>query len=129
MMTLGTCRASKIFGLYVAGVFCHNMAHQQMPIWATEADIDEDVDLSLAIGNYGQGHFEDGMSSRLGSLFPWLISNTLAPIQHPQLDEAALIAIQQHMAQQAAFSQIPDVVKAVSISPNQLHEHIDESST
>lgn len=33
-----------------------------MPIWAAEADIDEDVDLSLAIGNYGQGHFEDGAS-------------------------------------------------------------------
>jgi hypothetical protein len=39
-----------------------------------------------------------------------------APIQHPHLDEAALIAIQQHMAQQQAFSQIPDVVKAVGMT-------------
>ena len=37
-----------------------------------------------------------------------------AHIQQPQIDEATLIAMQQHMAQQAAFSQIPDVVKAVS---------------
>lgn len=36
------------------------MAQQRMPIWAQD-DIDEDVDLSLAIGNYGQnGHFDDG---------------------------------------------------------------------
>ena len=31
-----------------------------MAIWAAEADLDEDVDLSLAIGNYGQNdHYED----------------------------------------------------------------------
>lgn len=46
-----------------------SMAQQRMAIWAAE-DIDEDlqdVDLSLAIGNYGQnGHFDDGLSfSRL----------------------------------------------------------------
>lgn len=29
-------------------------------MWAAEADIDEEVDSILAIGNYGQGHFEDG---------------------------------------------------------------------
>lgn len=39
------------------------MAQQRMALWAAEADIDEDVDLSLAIGNYGQnGHYEDGES-------------------------------------------------------------------
>ncbi|KXN88666.1 Eukaryotic translation initiation factor 3 subunit L [Leucoagaricus sp. SymC.cos] len=70
------------------------MAQQRVPLWAADADLDDDVDLSLAIGNYGHNNFED------------------APIQHPHLDEAALIAIQQHMAQQAAFAQIPDVVKA-----------------
>ncbi|KAG6816006.1 hypothetical protein H0H87_009498 [Tephrocybe sp. NHM501043] len=71
------------------------MAQQRMALWAAEADIDEDVDLHLAIGNYGQsGHFED------------------AQIQAPQIDEATILAMQQHMAQQAAFSQIPDVVKA-----------------
>ena len=32
----------------------------------------------------------------------------------PQIDDATVFAVQQHMAQQAAFSQIPDVVKAVS---------------
>lgn len=35
-------------------------------------------------------------------------------MQPPQIDESALIAMQQHMAQQAAFSSIPDAVKAVS---------------
>ncbi len=35
-------------------------------------------------------------------------------IQPPQIDES-LIAMQQHIAQQAAFSQIPDVVKSVSL--------------
>ena len=38
------------------------MAQQRMAIWAAEADLDEDVDLSLAIGNYGQNdHYEDGV--------------------------------------------------------------------
>ncbi|KAF8874743.1 RNA polymerase I-associated factor PAF67-domain-containing protein [Infundibulicybe gibba] len=69
------------------------MAQQRMALWAAEADIEED-DLAIPIGNYGQnGHYED------------------AHMQQPQIDESTLIAMQQHMAQQAAFSQIPDVVK------------------
>src|SRR5690606_32488151 len=39
---------------------------------------------------------------------------SLAPIPQPQIDESTLLAMQQHMAQQAAFAQIPDVVKGVS---------------
>lgn len=36
------------------------MSQQRMALWAADADIDEEVDLSLAIGNYGQnGHFDD----------------------------------------------------------------------
>lgn len=35
-------------------------------------------------------------------------------MQQPQIDESALVAMQQHMAQQAAFSSIPDPVKVVS---------------
>ncbi|KAK7434179.1 hypothetical protein VKT23_020310 [Stygiomarasmius scandens] len=71
------------------------MSQQRMAIWAADEDIDEDIqDISLAIGNYGQnGHFDD------------------AHIQPPQIDEQTLIAMQQHMAQQAAFAAIPDVVK------------------
>lgn len=38
----------------------------------------------------------------------------VAPVQHPHLDGAAVATIQQHMAQQAALSQVPDVVKTVS---------------
>ncbi|KAM5537058.1 hypothetical protein V8D89_009204 [Ganoderma adspersum] len=68
------------------------MAQQRKALW--EADLDEDlqdVDLSLAIGNYGQnGTYEDAQS---------------------RIDEATLLAVQQQMAQQAAFAQIPDVVK------------------
>ncbi|KAG6828338.1 hypothetical protein H0H92_008352 [Tricholoma furcatifolium] len=78
------------------------MAQQRKALWNTEADLDEDVDLHLAIGNYGQsGHFEDGKDEI-----------SLTHIQQPQIDEHTLMAMQQHMAQQAAFSQIPDVVKA-----------------
>ncbi|KAF8634026.1 hypothetical protein AX17_004291 [Amanita inopinata Kibby_2008] len=70
------------------------MAQNRMALWAAEADIEEDVDLSLALGNYGQnGHYDD------------------AHIQQPQIDGSPFLAMQQHMAQQAAFAQIPDVVK------------------
>jgi len=54
----------------------------------------QDVDLNLAIGTYGQsGMYEDSQ---------------------PRIDEATLIAVQQQMAQQAAYAQVPDVVKRVS---------------
>lgn len=33
----------------------------------------------------------------------------------PQIDEATLLAMQQHIAQQTAFAQIPDAVKTVSM--------------
>ncbi|KAJ7768347.1 eukaryotic translation initiation factor 3 subunit 6 [Mycena metata] len=70
------------------------MAQPRAAIWAAEAD-DMDDDLQdMSLGNYGQnGHYDD-------TLF-----------QQPQIDEATLMAMQQHMAQQAAFAQIPDVVK------------------
>ncbi|OJT07726.1 Eukaryotic translation initiation factor 3 subunit L [Trametes pubescens] len=65
---------------------------QQRKVW--EADMDEDlqdVDLSLAIGPYAQsGNYDDAQST---------------------IDEAALLVMQQQMVQQAAFAQIPDVVK------------------
>jgi translation initiation factor 3 subunit L len=68
------------------------MAQNRMAVWTAE-DIEEEVDLSLALGNYGQ-NFDD------------------AHLSQPQIEESAFLAMQQHMAQQAAFSQIPDVVKA-----------------
>ncbi|KAF8906881.1 RNA polymerase I-associated factor PAF67-domain-containing protein [Mucidula mucida] len=61
------------------------MAQQRMSLWATE-EIDEDLQ---------DNGFDDAM-------------------QQPQFDESTLIAVQHQMAQQAqqaAFSQIPDVVK------------------
>jgi len=63
-----------------------------MEIWNAEQDVDDelaDVDLNLAIGSYGQT-YDDAQ---------------------PHIDEATLAAAQQMMAQQAAFAQIPDVVK------------------
>jgi translation initiation factor 3 subunit L len=30
------------------------MAQQRLALWNTEEDLEEDVDLSIAIGNYGQ---------------------------------------------------------------------------
>ncbi len=35
-------------------------------------------------------------------------------LAQPRIDEATIIAVQQQMAHQAAFAQIPDVVKRVS---------------
>ncbi|PPQ99963.1 hypothetical protein CVT24_009542 [Panaeolus cyanescens] len=69
------------------------MSQQRLALWNTEEDLEEDVDL-LAIGNYGQTVYDD------------------AHIPQPQIDESTLLAMQQHMAQQAAFAQIPDVVKS-----------------
>ncbi|EIM83993.1 uncharacterized protein STEHIDRAFT_62056 [Stereum hirsutum FP-91666 SS1] len=69
------------------------MAQQRMALWAAE-EIDEemhDVDVNLAIGNYAQSGLYDDAQSRI--------------------NEATLVAVQQQMAQQAAFAQIPDVVK------------------
>jgi len=64
----------------------------QRQIWESDMDEDlQDVDLNLAIGTYGQsGMYED---------------------TQPRIDEATLIAVQQQMAQQAAYAQVPDVVK------------------
>jgi len=41
---------------------------------------------------------------------------TSAHMHQPQIDESTLIAMQHHMAQQVAFSQIPDVVKSVRLT-------------
>ena len=47
--------------------------------------------------------------------------NAFPPAAQSRIDEATLLAVQQQMAQQAAFAQIPDVVKRVSSpSPNPL---------
>lgn len=67
------------------------MSQNRMALWNAE-DMEEDVDLSLELGSYGQ-NFDD------------------AHLSQPQIDESAFLAMQQHMAQQAAFAQIPDVVK------------------
>lgn len=43
-----------------------------------------------------------------------MLTVNLVQVQPPQIDESNLVAMQQHMAQQAAFFQIPDAVKRVS---------------
>ncbi len=94
------------------------MAQQRMSLWATE-EIDEDlqdVDLSLTMGAYGQNGFDDGEHANIG-LVHFLMVSPIA-MQQPQFDESTLIAVQHQMAQQAqqaAFSQIPDVVKGVRV--------------
>ncbi|KZT03608.1 eukaryotic translation initiation factor 3 subunit 6 [Laetiporus sulphureus 93-53] len=66
------------------------MSQQRKALWEAELDEDlQDVDLNLAIGNYGQ-MYDDAQ---------------------PRIDEGTLLAVQQQMVQQAAFAQIPDVVK------------------
>lgn len=64
-----------------------------------DADDLADVGLNLTIGNYG-GLYEDAV---------------------PRIDEATLIAMQQHVAQQVALAQVPDVVKRFII---QFHQAI-----
>ena len=87
------------------------MAEQRLALWNAEDDLEEEVDLSIAIGSYGPAVYDDGENLLwiLTSLF--LIFHPTAHIHPPQTD---LISMQQHMAQQAAFSQIPDVVKSVT---------------
>lgn len=77
------------------------MSAPRIPLWAAEEAHEElqDVDLSLAIGNYGQQGMYDADGEALAQTIP--------------IDESTLIAMQQHMAQQAAFAVIPDVVKRV----------------
>lgn len=38
------------------------MSQQRLALWNTEEDLEEDVDLSIAIGNYGQAVYDDGTS-------------------------------------------------------------------
>ena len=95
------------------------MAEQRMALWVAEAELDDDlqdVDPSLAIGNYGQnGHnYDDSKVSTPRLSFSGLPFFTTVDISKSPIDEATILAVQQHMAQQAAFSQIPDVVKAAS---------------
>src|SRR6266702_1015226 len=93
-----------------------NMSQPRVSLWATE-EIDEElqVDVNLAIGNYGQnGLYDDG---RAMDYFDQSIHNSLLRLTaQPRIDEATLIAVQQQMAQQAAFAQIPDAVKRVRIT-------------
>ncbi|KIJ12736.1 hypothetical protein PAXINDRAFT_156845 [Paxillus involutus ATCC 200175] len=69
-------------------------AQQRVALWAAEPDLDDeinDVDIPLAIPSYPNADmYED---------------------PNVQLDESALLATQAQIAQQAAFAQIPDVVK------------------
>jgi translation initiation factor 3 subunit L len=74
------------------------MASQRMALWAAE-DMEEDLqDVDYSVSYTQPGQYDD------------------AHIQAPQIDEQTLIAMQQHIAQQTAFAQIPDVVKAVSFA-------------
>ncbi len=94
------------------------MSQPRVSLWATE-DIDEDlqVDVNLAIGNYGQnGLYDDGRA--LDYVDQSNIRNLLffRSTAQPRIDEATLVAVQHQMAQQAAFAQIPDAVKRVRIT-------------
>jgi translation initiation factor 3 subunit L len=75
------------------------MAHQRVALWAAESDLDDDindadVDIPIPMPSSTNEMYDD---------------------PNLQLDEGSLQAMQQHIAQQAAFAQIPDVVKRVSI--------------
>ncbi|KAG1852868.1 RNA polymerase I-associated factor PAF67-domain-containing protein [Suillus subalutaceus] len=71
------------------------MAHPRVALWAAEPDLDDDindadVDIPIPIPPSTNEMYDD---------------------PNLQLDEGSLQAMQQHIAQQAAFEQIPDIVK------------------
>ncbi|KAF8431198.1 hypothetical protein L210DRAFT_961828 [Boletus edulis BED1] len=68
-------------------------AQQRVPLWATEPDLGDeinDVDISLSIPSYSAADIYNAPPPNL---------------------QSALLAMQAQIAQQTAFSQIPDVVK------------------
>lgn len=48
--------------------------------------------------------------------FPYIVRADFGAMTVSRIDESTLLAMQQHVAQQVAFAQIPDVVKRVSRS-------------
>lgn len=97
-----------------------------MPMWAAEAEIDEElqeVDLSHAIGNYVQNDLYDDGEPSIERNSECCVNGVSAEAQ-TRIDDAALAAMQQQMAQQAAFAQIPDVVKRVRSNLSQLDDEL-----
>ena len=94
----------------------HKMATQRLALWNAEEDIEEDVDLSIAMESYPQNVQYEDCELPYNPIFFTTHSNT-AHIQGPPIDDATLLAMQAHMAQQQAYQQIPDVVKSVRVSP------------
>jgi translation initiation factor 3 subunit L len=90
------------------------MSQQRMALWATETEVDEDlqdVDLNLAIGNYGQnGLYEDGACILCNQMNA--VNLATGAIAQSRIEDTTSLAMQQQIAQQA-FAQIPDVVKRV----------------
>jgi len=89
----------------------NRMSEQRLALWNAEEDLEEEVDISMAVGSYGPTVYDDGKIFKSVLVISLLIIT--AHILQPQIDESTLVSMQQHMAQQAAFSQIPDVVKSV----------------
>jgi translation initiation factor 3 subunit L len=81
---------------------------QRMALWAAEEEIgpDEiDIQDSLALAQAQQALYAQQMFVEDGAGVPGI-------------NEATLLAMQQQLAQQAAFATIPDVVKRVSVKPD-----------
>ncbi|EED77840.1 predicted protein [Postia placenta Mad-698-R] len=85
------------------------MSQQRKALWDVDEDL-QDVDLSLAIGNYGQNGIYDEGERSPACKYSKRHANARRAAE-PRIDEATLLAVQQQMVQQAAFAQIPDVVK------------------
>ena len=89
-------------------------------IWVEdELDADLHVDISnLTLGSYPEEnglYDEEGMWSISSIAVSWTkrILHTEPGLAVPELDEATLASVQHQIAQQAAFAQIPEVVKRV----------------
>ncbi|KZS99376.1 uncharacterized protein LAESUDRAFT_739864 [Laetiporus sulphureus 93-53] len=74
------------------------MSRQRRALWEAELDDDwQDIDLSSAIGNYGQMYDDEFTVT-------WNAAQS-------RIDEGTLLVVQQQMVQQAEFAQVPNVVK------------------
>lgn len=45
------------------------MSEQRLSLWTAEEDLEEEVDLSMAIGNYGPNIYDDGANPSKSQFF------------------------------------------------------------
>ena len=54
------------------------MSEQRLSLWNAEEDLEEVVDLSIAIGNYGPNVYDDGLPALSFKVFFYTVKNSSA---------------------------------------------------